>query len=86
MIDSSVLYIASPIPGPLNSNTSYFYGSPLAGVKVNSNFPGPDVRISVALYWSPNACLPIIMGSFHEGTSLGIFLQIIGSLKTVPPK
>lgn len=27
-----------------------------------------------------------MIGSFHDGISLGIFLHIIGALKTVPPK
>ena len=26
------------------------------------------------------------MGSFHYGINLGIFLQIMGALKTVPPR
>ena len=29
---------------------------------------------------------PITIGLVHPGTNLGTFLQIIGSLKTVPPK
>ena len=41
---------------------------------------------SVALYWSPNACLPIIIGCFHPVTNLGTFLTIMGSLNTVPPR
>lgn len=40
----------------------------------------------MALYWSPKACLPMTIGFFHPGTNLGIFLMIIGYLKTVPFK
>jgi len=39
---------------------------------------------SVALYWSPKACLPIMIGLFHPGINLGMFLMRMGSLKTVP--
>ena len=62
-----------------------FRSFPSSDVHFTSIFPFPGTLKSVALYWSPNACLPIITGSVHEGTSLGIFLQIIGSLNTVPP-
>lgn len=30
--------------------------------KTNFNFPGPLITVSVALYWSPKACLPIQIG------------------------
>lgn len=36
--------------------------------------------------WSPKACLPIVMGTVQPGTSRGMFLQRIGSRKTVPPR
>lgn len=49
-----------------------------------SKVPGLLTVKSVALYWSPKACLPITMGFFHPGMSLGMLLMIIGSLKTVP--
>lgn len=38
------------------------------------------------LTWSPNACLPMVMGCVQPGTSRGMFLQMIGSRKTVPPR
>ena len=50
------------------------------------SLPGPGTLKSVALYWSPNACLPTTMGSVHPGINLGTFLHTIGSLNTVPPK
>lgn len=40
---------------------------PSAGLKVISNSPGPGAMKSVALYWSPNACLPTTMGLVHPG-------------------
>jgi hypothetical protein len=33
------------------------------------NVPGPLKTASVALYWSPYACLPMQMGFFHPATS-----------------
>ena len=78
-IDLSKLYIERAIPGPGKSNTSYFFSSlPSSDVHLTSNLPFPGTKKSVALYWSPKACLPIINGSVQDGTSLGIFLQIIG--------
>lgn len=38
------------------------------------------------LTWSPKACLPIVMPCVHPGTRRGMFLQIIGSRKTVPSR
>ena len=58
---------------------------PSSEVHLISSFPLPGTLKSVALYWSPNACLPMITGSVHDGTNLGTFLQIMGSLNTVPP-
>ena len=40
----------------------------------------------LCLYWSPNAWRPMQIGFFHDGTKSGIFLQIIGSRKTTPPR
>jgi hypothetical protein len=48
--------------------------------------PGWSTLKSVALYWSPKACLPMTIGFFHPGTNLGMFLIMIGYLKTVPFK
>lgn len=48
--------------------------------------PGWSTLKSVALYWSPKACLPITIGFFHPGISLGIFFMMMGYLKTVPFK
>ncbi len=49
------------------------------------SLPFPGTLKSVALYWSPKACLPITIGSVQPGTNFGIFLHMIGSLNTVPP-
>ena len=49
------------------------------------NLPFPWVRKSVALYWSPKACLPIQIGLTQPCTYLGIFFIMMGSRKTVPP-
>jgi len=87
MIEESKLYIAIPIPLSGKSKTSCLTsGPPFFGVKTISNFPASLAKKSVLLYWSPKACLPITMGFFHYGTKRGTFLQIIGSLKTVPFK
>lgn len=40
----------------------------------------------VFLTWSPKACLPIVKCWVHPGMRRGMFLQRIGSRKTVPPK
>ena len=85
-IDSSKLYILKAHPLSLKSNTSLVIVSPVSGSNTNFNFPGPGITKSVALYWSPNACLPITIGLVQVGTYLGIFLIMIGCLKTVPPK
>ena len=50
------------------------------------SFPGPLITISVARYWSPNACLPITIGFVQPGTNLGTLFAIIGCLNTVPPR
>ena len=44
------------------SKTSLEKDSPLSDSKTNLSFPGPGIIKSVALYWSPNACLPITIG------------------------
>lgn len=55
-------------------------------VNTISNFPGRVITKSLALYWSPCAWRPIIIGFVHPGTNRGIFLHIIGSRNTVPPR
>lgn len=86
-MEESRLYIAIPGPAEGKSNTFMtFLGPPLVGVKTISNLPGSVAIKSVDLYWSPKACLPIIIGFFHWGIKRGMFLQRIGSLKTVPFK
>ena len=81
-----IKYEVFNFPGPVKLKTSYLISSlPSSEVHFTSIFPFPGTLKSVALYWSPNACLPITTGSVHEGTNFGILEQIIGSLKTVPP-
>lgn len=46
----------------------------------------PHAPQCVSPTWSPKACLPIVMGCVQPGTSLGMFLQTIGSRNTVPPR
>uniref|UniRef100_A0A0A9AEM4 Similar to NADP-specific isocitrate dehydrogenase n=1 Tax=Arundo donax TaxID=35708 RepID=A0A0A9AEM4_ARUDO len=40
--------------------------------------------MSVARYWSPNACLPMQIGFFQPDSIRGMFLHKMGSRKTVP--
>jgi len=75
---STVLYILNATPPlPVNSYTVFLIGDwvvfPAAGVKDISSFPGPWTLKSVALYWSPKECLPMMIGLFQFGMSLGIF-------------
>jgi len=81
---SSVLYIARPIPLPSNLYTYMRYSFPLCPLNTTSKVPGSSTMKSVALYWSPNACLPIMIGFFQPGMSRGILLIRMGYLKTVP--
>lgn len=55
-------------------------------VKTSSSLPGLSITRSLALYWSPCAWRPIMIGLVHPGTSRGMFLHTIGSRKTVPPR
>ena len=48
--------------------------------------PGPGTTKSVALYWSPCACRPMMIGLVQPGTSRGTFDMMIGSRKTTPPR
>lgn len=55
-------------------------------VNTSSSLPGRSMTRSVALYWSPCAWRPIIIGLVQPGTNRGIFLHRIGSRNTVPPR
>ena len=82
----SKLYIDNATPGPSKSKTSCSILSfPFSDSHLTVILPLPGTLKSVALYWSPKACLPTITLSVQWGTNLGTFLQIIGSLKIVPP-
>ena len=85
-MELSRLYMprAMPLDGALKTSFSIILPSSPSNLIESLPFPG-KVK-SVALYWSPYACLPIIMGDVHPGTNRGTFLQIIGALKTTPPK
>lgn len=49
--------------------------------------PGASrAQLALGLTWSPWACLPMVMGLVQPGTRRGMFLQIMGSRKTVPPR
>ena len=67
--------------------TSISTGSePSAGVYVRVTAPAPGTLKSVALYWSPWACLPMMIGLVHPGTRRGMLLMMIGSRNTTPPR
>lgn len=59
---------------------------PSVGVKVISSLPAEGTTKSVALYWSACACRPMMMGFSQPVTRRGMFLQMMASRKTVPPK
>ena len=40
----------------------------------------------IYITWSACACRPMTIGLDHPGTSRGMFLQMIASLNTVPPR
>lgn len=48
--------------------------------------PGQREPTPVGPTWSPWACLPMVMGLVQPGTRRGMFLQMMGSRKTVPPR
>ena len=48
--------------------------------------PGPGTTKSVALYWSPWAWRPMMIGLVQPGTKRGMFGMMIGSRKTTPPR
>ena len=85
-MDWSKLYIPIAIPDDGASNTSCSISFPSSPTNFMINFPFPGNLKSVALYWSPKACLPTIIGFVQPGTNRGTLLQIIGALKTTPPK
>ena len=81
-----MLYIPIAIPSSWKLYISQVLtSSPFSGVNVIVSLPFPWVTKSVALYWSPKACLPMQIGLTHPWTYRGMFFIIIGSLKTVPP-
>lgn len=87
MMLSSRLNIPMATPDPLYSLTTCVIVSlPSLGTKVIVRRPADGTKKSVARYWSPKACLPMMIGFSQPGTSRGIFLQIMASRKTVPPR
>lgn len=69
--------------------TSCWIGSePSAGgVNVRVSVPAPPRTVkSVALYWSPWAWRPMMIGLFQPGTRRGMLLMMIGSRNTTPPR
>ena len=86
MIESSRLYIASVTPEPGALNTSRSITLPSLPVNLIDSVPAPGNLKSVARYWSPKAWRPMMIGLVQPGTSRGMFLQMIGSRKIVPPR
>ena len=74
-----------PGPGKLKIWCCIFL-LPSSGSKTILSLPELGIIVSVALYWSPNACRPITIGLVHPGTNRGTFFAIIGCLNTVPPR
>jgi hypothetical protein len=56
------------------------------GVKVIVSSPGPGTLKFVALYWSPWAWRPMMIGFVQPGTRRGMFEITIGSRKMTPPR
>src|ERR1700758_3050044 len=48
--------------------------------------PGPGTTKSVARYWSPCACRPMMIGLVQPGTKRGMVDTTIGSRNTTPPR
>ncbi len=48
--------------------------------------PGPGTTKSVARYWSPCACRPMMIGSVQPGTNRGTLEITMGSRNTTPPR
>ena len=70
------------------STTSSSIGSPSrpSGCKVMVSLPAPGTLKLVALYWSPWAWRPMMIGLVQPGTRRGMLLMMIGSRKTTPPR
>ena len=69
------------------STTSCTMGSlPSSGVKVTVKVPGLSTLVLKARYWSPNACLPMMIGLVQPGTNRGTLEMTMGARKMVPPR
>src|SRR4051812_11566136 len=71
------------------STTSSSIGSPEAssvGCQEMVTLPAPGTLKLVALYWSPWAWRPMMIGLVQPGTRRGMLLMMIGSRKTTPPR
>lgn len=55
-------------------------------MKVIVSSPAPGTLKLVALYWSPWAWRPMMIGLVQPGTSRGMFEMMIGSRNTTPPR
>lgn len=75
---------ATPVVSEREHTGRIVGAEPSFGLMTNSTSLGTFRTMSWAWYWSPKACLPIMMGLFHPGTIRGIRSRTIGSLKTVP--
>lgn len=86
VMELSRLNIAMATPGSSKWNTLVSTPVPLSSLNESVSVPFSFIRTSVAWYWSKQACLPMMIGSFQEFTKGGMFLHRMGSLKTVPPR
>src|SRR6187402_1115348 len=76
--------MATPADGLLNTSCSMVW--PSSPTNLIDSVPLPGNRKSVALYWSPNAWRPTMIGWVQPGTRRGTFWQMIGSRKITPPR
>lgn len=76
------------VPGWLTTKSVALYCKVTRGQCVSENkyIKKKTASLSKKHTWSPWACLPMVMACVQPGTSLGMFLQMIGSRKTVPPR
>ena len=76
--------MATPDDGAWKTSCSIV--SPSSPTNLMVSVPLPGKRKSVALYWSPKAWRPTMIGWVQPGTRRGTFLQMIGSRKITPPR
>src|SRR5665647_3305235 len=89
-MDLLKLYMPITTPPPAGmSTTSISIGSwadGSVGCQEIVTLPAPGTLKLVALYWSPNACRPMMIGLVQPGTRRGMLVIRMGSRKMVPPR